>query len=84
MNDYDCYYWWEESNSHKNLKNVFKDEKDDELLNRPEVEEYRKAVSNIKLDPEPDNLGRMTDSRSVLLKDYKQAVLKLLNLQPLS
>ena len=84
MNDYDGYYWWENSKSHMNVKNIFKDESDDTLTKREEVENYRKAVTSIKLEPEPDNVGEMTETRAQLLDNYKQSVLKLLNLQSIS
>lgn len=86
MNDDDCYYWWENSNSHKSLKNVFREKSEEEILNNPEVESYRKAVTAIKLDPnqEPDVSRKSPESRTKLLDDYKQSVLKLLNLQPLT
>ena len=84
MNDYDGYYWWENSNSHKNIRNIFKHESDDTLTKRPEVENYRKAITSLKVEPEPDTVGEMTGCRAQLLDDYKQSVLKLLNLKPLT
>ena len=84
MNDYDGYYWWEESTSHKNIRNIFKNESDETLTKREEVENYRKAVTSIKLEPEPDQAGEMTESRAQLLENYKESVLKLLNLNRLT
>ena len=84
MNDDDCYYWWNNSNSHKNLKNVFQEKTEEEILNMPEVKPYSEVVSAIKLEPKPEILGEYQESRAKLLEDYKQSVLKLLNLSPLS
>ena len=84
MNDYDGHYWWEDSTSHKNLRNVFSDQSDKALLERSDVKEYREAVTKIKLEPEPDSLGALSKSRAKLMEDYKQSVLKLLNLENLT
>ncbi|XP_076824005.1 small ribosomal subunit protein mS35-like isoform X1 [Clavelina lepadiformis] len=84
MDDYDYYYWWENSVSHQNLKRALGGSLDEaDAMKRGDVAAYRKAVTNIKQEPQPDKPGQITEDRISLLNNYKESVLALLNLKKL-
>ena len=49
-----------------------------------DVRDYRKAVIDVKLEPAIDIPGNMTEERQKVVDNYKNSVLKLLNIKPLA
>merc|ERR1712136_311996 len=76
MSESDGYYWWEDSQSERSVERVLK-------AQFTELENYRQAVIDVKLEPEIDELGRMNEKREEIVENYKNSVLQLLNVKPL-
>nr|XP_004226866.1 28S ribosomal protein S35, mitochondrial [Ciona intestinalis] len=74
----DGYYWWEDSASYQNVKNLSLS------WDSPTVEKYRESVRELKLEPEPEKLGILTEERKEAVSNYKDSVIKLLNLPVLA
>ena len=87
MSEADGYYWWEDSQSEKSVERVLKaqfPELDKEAIkNKSQVENYRQAVIDVKLEPDIDELGRMNEKREEIVENYKNSVMQLLNVKPL-
>ena len=49
-----------------------------------DVRDYREAVIDVKLEPAIDIPGNMTEERQKVVDNYKNSVLKLLNIKPLA
>ena len=84
MKEGDGYYWWEDSISERNAERILQAQypelTKEEIKDKEEVENYRKAVIDIKLEPDVDQVGRMNDKRQQTVDNYRNAVLKLLKL----
>jgi len=65
------------------LKAQFPELDKDAIQQKTEVENYRQAVIDVKLEPEIDELGRMNEKREGIVENYKNSVLQLLNVKPL-